>query len=142
MNQQKIDNYMMRIAELTAEMSKCEKMQVGAVFAKDGRPIATGWNGKIEGAKDDCCEYQLEDGSLKTYDDVIHAEMNALRYMVREGLSSKGCTLYITHMPCINCSKHLSGIGLERIVYLNEYIDISGVNYLKEHNIKIEKLEK
>ena len=61
----------------------------------------------------------------------IHAEMNALRYMAKEGISTKGATLYITHAPCINCAKHLAGIGLARIVYKEHYKSSGGVDYLR-----------
>lgn len=45
----RIDTYMMSIAFLTASMSKAKRLQVGAVFARDNRPLCTGWNGVLEG---------------------------------------------------------------------------------------------
>jgi len=129
MKVQKIDQYLLAIAHLTARMSKCKRLQVGAVFARDGRPLATGWNGMLENSPDDCCEETI-DGVTRSKDLVIHAEMNALRYMAREGISTSGATLYITHAPCINCAKHLAGIGLVRVVYTHPYKDPRGINYL------------
>ena len=144
MNQQKIDNYMMKIAELTSTMSKCQRLQVGCVFERDGRPLCTGWNGILEGIEDDCCEEEIQTESgkvLKTKDSVIHAEMNALRYMARAGISTLGATLYITHAPCVNCAKHISGLGLSKVIYKNDYRDLDGVNLLKQCNVKIEKMK-
>ena len=126
----KLDIYMLRIALLTASMSKCTRLKVGAVFARDGRPLATGWNGLLEGSPDDCCEETI-DGVTRSKDLVIHAEMNALRYMARKGIPTEGATLYITHAPCINCAKHLAGIGLSRIVYIHDYRDSSGIEHLR-----------
>lgn len=125
----KLDQYMLDIAHLTARMSKCERLKVGAVFARDGRPLATGWNGMLENSPDDCCEKTV-DGVTRSKDLVIHAEMNALRYMAMRGISTLGATLYITHAPCINCAKHLAGIGLLRIVYSYPYRDSAGIDYL------------
>ena len=127
MTQHKLDTYMLGIAHLTALQSKATRLQVGAVFARDGRPLCTGWNGMLEGITDDSCE--LPDGTTKP--SVIHAEMNALRYMARAGISTAGATLYITHAPCINCAKHIAGIGLSRIVYTTLYRSSEGLDFLQ-----------
>ena len=140
MLQSRIDNYMLSIAHLTASMSKATRLKVGAVFARDGRPLCTGWNGVLEGSADDSCEHII-DGQLTTKPTVIHAEMNALRYMARAGISTDGATLYITHAPCINCAKHLAGIGLEAVVYSHTYRSTEGIDYLKSVGITTIQLE-
>ena len=127
----KFDNYMLSIADLTASMSKATRLKVGAVFSRDNRPLCTGWNGVLEGLPDDSCE-ELIDGQLVTKPTVIHAEMNALRYMARAGIPTQGATLYLTHAPCINCAKHLAGIGLSRIVYRHAYRSTEGIDYLRK----------
>ena len=127
MTQHKLDTYMLGIAHLTALQSKAQRLKVGAVFSRDGRPLCTGWNGMLEGIADDSCE--LPDGTTKP--SVIHAEMNALRYMARAGISTNGATLYITHAPCINCAKHLAGIGLTRLVYTTLYRSSDGLDFLR-----------
>ena len=127
----KFDNYMLSIADLTASMSKATRLKVGAVFARDNRPLCTGWNGVLEGSPDDSCEY-LVNGQLVTKPTVIHAEMNALRYMARAGIPTEGATLYLTHAPCIDCAKHLAGIGLSRIVYRHAYRSTEGIDYLRK----------
>ena len=159
---------MMSIAELSANQSKARNLKVGAVFSKDGRPLCTGWNGLLEGITNDICEHKsvcstckgqrlitLISGldicpicngtgyTYKTKPEVIHAEMNALRYMAKAGISTNGTTLYITHSPCINCAKHLAGIGLKRLVYKTEYKDLTGVEFLKTHStMEIEQWNK
>ena len=151
MTTQRIDTYMMAIAHITAAMSKAKRLKVGAVFSRDGRPLCTGWNGVLEGLTDDSCETvgycscsmpEFGVGILgcpdcngvgmvyKTKPSVIHAEMNALRYMAKSGISTDGATLYITHAPCINCAKHLAGIGLSRIVYQHSYRSTAGIEFL------------
>ena len=127
----KFDNYMLSIADLTASMSKATRLKVGAVFSRDNRPLCTGWNGVLEDLPDDSCE-ELIDGQLVTKSTVIHAEMNALRYMARAGIPTQGATLYLTHAPCINCAKHLAGIGLSRIVYRHSYRSTEGIDYLRK----------
>ena len=149
----KFDNYMLSIADLTASMSKAARLKVGAVFSRDNRPLCTGWNGVLEGSPDDSCEdivpctclqspsnhpiatcpHCRGTGSvLRTKPTVIHAEMNALRYMARAGIPTEGATLYLTHAPCIDCAKHLAGIGLSRIVYRHAYRSTEGIDYLRK----------
>ena len=130
----KFDSYMLSIADLTASMSKATRLKVGAVFSRDNRPLCTGWNGVLEGLPDDSCE-ELIDGQLVTKSTVIHAEMNALRYMARAGIPTQGATLYLTHAPCINCAKHLAGIGLSRIVYRHSYRSTEGIDYLRKFTL-------
>lgn len=127
----KFDNYMLSIADLTASMSKATRLKVGAVFSRDNRPLCTGWNGVLEGSPDDSCEH-LVNGQLVTKPTVIHAEMNALRYMARAGIPTEGATLYLTHAPCIDCAKHLAGIGLSSIVYRHAYRSTEGIDYLRK----------
>ena len=161
MTQHKLDTYMLGIAHLTALQSKAQRLKVGAVFSRDGRPLCTGWNGMLEGIADDSCETlhycdcympEFDNGILtcpscsgtgmiwKTKPSVIHAEMNALRYMARAGISTNGATLYITHAPCINCAKHLAGIGLTRLVYTTLYRSSEGLDFLRNNTtISIEQ---
>lgn len=51
----KYDKIMMQSAILWAEQSYCTRRKVGAVLAKDGRILATGYNGTISG-QENCCE--------------------------------------------------------------------------------------
>ena len=52
-----------------------------------------------------------------------------------------GATLYLTMSPCKDCSKLIHQSGIKRLVYINEYKDLSGVDFLKEAGVDICKLE-
>jgi len=54
------DSVMMQVAELWASQSYCERKQVGAVIAKDGRVLSNGYNGTISGIDNDCEERIIE----------------------------------------------------------------------------------
>ena len=46
----------------------------------------------------------IEDGHcIRT----IHAEMNALLQCAKQGVSTEGATIYVTHFPCLNCTKSI-----------------------------------
>jgi len=51
----------------------------------------------------------------------IHAEMSALIAALTLGHSLTGATLYTTTFPCHNCTKHLVGAGLTRVIYLDPF---------------------
>ena len=49
----------------------------------------------------------------------IHAEVNAILQGAERGIP-KGFTAYVTHFPCLNCTKQLLQVGCKR-----EYIFIN-----------------
>ena len=52
-------------------------------------------------------------------------------------MSAEEATLYITLSPCKECSKLILQSGINRVFYLEEYRDKSGVDFLKNAGIQI-----
>jgi dCMP deaminase len=68
----------------------------------------------------------------------IHAETNAIIQAALHGVSTKGSTCYVTHLPCINCTKALINAGITRIVYSEAYrSDDNAISFLKTANIEV-----
>jgi dCMP deaminase len=140
------DTIFINIATELATASKCVSKHVGAVIVKDGRILSTGYNGTPAGFIN--CnerwhnEYTQEHHEWsKTYE--IHAEMNAIIWAAREGISIKGASIYVTLEPCSECSKNLIASGIKRIVYAKEYEYTHSVvisKFLKDNGVSIEKL--
>lgn len=140
MNQAKMDKYFMKVALLTAELSYAIRKKVGAVLVKDNRIISVGFNGQP--AKwDNVCEDVMPDGTLVTKSTVIHAEANALFWCAKTEIITNGSTMYLTLSPCSTCALGLIQSGIKRVVYLEEYRDLSGVEVLKKSGIEVEKLK-
>lgn len=59
--------------------------------------------------------------NLTEYGRMVHAEMEALLCSGRNGVSTRGATLYVTTFPCHNCAKHIVAAGIERVVYVEPY---------------------
>jgi len=78
---------------------------------------------------------------LITNPNVIHAEMNALMFAAKQGISTNGATMYVTHSPCINCAKHIIQAGIKRVVYSEEYRENDGIELLKKM-ISVKKIPK
>ena len=140
------DTNFINIAAEIATASKCVSKQVGAVIVKDGRILSTGYNGTPAGFTN-CCDFW--DGKYtkehhewsKTYE--IHAEMNAIIWAARKGISIEGATIYVTLEPCSECSKNLIASGIKRIVYKTPYEHTHSEvvsQFLKDNGVSIERL--
>jgi len=140
------DTNFINIASELATASKCVSKQVGAVIVKDGRILSTGYNGTPPGYTN-CVdhwegEYTKEHHEWsKTYE--IHAEMNAIIWAARQGISIQNATIYVTLEPCSECSKNLIASGIKRIVYLKPYEHTHSESiskFLKDNGVSIERL--
>jgi dCMP deaminase len=152
----------MRTAETFAELSHARRLHVGAIVVKDDRIISIGYNGMPAGWENDC-EYkdypdkwtkneyvdfdyplQNDDGTyyrLKTRPEVLHAERNALDKLAKGNEGGAGATMFITHAPCLECSKSIYGAGIVEVFYKNDYRSEDGINFLKKCGVKISKLD-
>lgn len=127
--------YFMEITEMVASRSTCDRAFVGCVLVNDdNRIISTGYNGSTAG-QPHCFDtgHTMRDGHCIA---TIHAEMNALLYCAREGISVKNCRAYVTHFPCLNCTKALIQAGIKAIYYGKSYrIDDYAIELLERHKI-------
>ena len=132
-------SYFMEITEMVATRSTCDRAFVGCTLVnKDNRIVSTGYNGSVAG-NPHCDEvgHVLRDGHCIA---TIHAEMNALLYCAKEGISVKGATAYITHFPCLNCAKALIQAGIAKVVYKHDYrIDDYALELFRKNNIEVLK---
>lgn len=131
----KFDIAYLKMAKEWANLSYCKRRQVGALIVKDRMIISDGYNGTPSGFEN-CCEDQ--EGKTIWY--VLHAEANAILKLARSTQSAKEATLYLTLSPCKECSKLILQSGISRLVYLEEYSDNAGIEFLKNHEIEILKI--
>ncbi len=135
------NEYFMSIAKVLAERSSCDRAYVGAVIVnKDNRTIATGYNGSV-GSKTPQCDdigHVMRDGHCIA---TLHAEINCIAYCAREGISLKDSKIYVTHFPCLNCTKAIIQSGIRTIYYLDDYrLDDYALELMKVNNIETVKL--
>ena len=133
--QEKYDKAYLRMALEWGKLSHCKRKQVGALIVKDRMIISDGFNGTPTGFENPC---EDEDNYTKWY--VLHAEANAILKVASSTQSCKGSTLYLTLSPCRECSKLIHQAGIIRVVYINEYKDTTGLDFLKNAGVAIEQI--
>lgn len=169
MKQKYIDLYS-DFAHLTARLSHAKRLQVGAVIVKDDTVISYGYNGMPSGW-DNLCEdkeYIGDAGSklnpeevesqwpleewvkeysrkmryrLKTKSEVLHAESNAIAKLAKTNNSGDNADIFITHAPCMECSKLIFQSGIRRVYYGSQYRDDAGVKFLQTSGIEVLQLK-
>lgn len=113
------DQFFMAQCHLLAVRSTCTRLAVGATIVRDNRIIAGGYNGSISGG-DHCIDhgcYVVDNHCVRT----IHAEMNALLQCSKYGIPVADSTLYVTHFPCLQCSKAIIQSGIRNLYYATDY---------------------
>ena len=124
--QQKLDKVFINIAKEIGTLSHCTRSKVGAVLVKDGNVISFGYNGTPAGMDNGCEENDV------TKDEVVHAEMNSILKAAKSGNAVEGSTLYLTLSPCKECSKLILQSGVKKVVYLNRYRNLDGIQFLSQ----------
>ena len=126
------NTYFKEIVEVTAKRSPCERMKVGCLLVKDNRIISQGYNGFLPE-----CPHKsiLRDGHEQA---TVHAEQNSICDCAKRGVSCNDCIAYISHYPCIICTRLLIASGIKKIKYINNYRNDELVKILAEQsNIEI-----
>jgi dCMP deaminase len=129
----------MRAAHLYAELSTARRLKVGALVVKDDRIISIGYNGMPAGW-DNNCEHEVN-GELKTKPEVLHAETNAIAKLARSSESGLDADLFVTHSPCLDCAKIIFQSGIRRVYYATDYRDDSGIIFLKNSGVEVERID-
>jgi dCMP deaminase len=155
----------MGAAEHFADLSTARRLHVGAIIVKDDRIISIGYNGTPSGWDNNCEDYDymsVDAGgwidtptiekqwpytdrfgrryALKTKPEVLHAETNAIAKLARSTESGDGATLFVTHAPCLDCAKLVYQSGISTVYYRNDYKLDTGINFLRQAGVKIEKV--
>ena len=129
------DEYFKEIVTITAKRSSCSRLNVGCLLVKNNRIISQGYNGHLPGLPH---ESIMENGhEIAT----VHAEQNAIVDCAKRGASCHECIAYITHYPCLNCTKLLLAAGIKTIKYIDDYRNNENVaKFCGKMNVTIDKI--
>ena len=134
----------MRAAEVYAELSSARRLHVGCVIVKNDTIIGIGYNGMPSGWDNNCeTETYIDDFHIEmvTKPEVIHAEANALAKVTKSTNSSEGAHLFVTHAPCLDCTKQIYQAGISHVYYRNNYKSEVGLDFLQKCQVHIKKVD-
>lgn len=108
------DEYFLKLAELSAEMSK-DSTKIGAVIVGEDRIVrSSGFNGIPRGVQD------LPERMIRPvkYFWTEHAERNAIFHASRQGANLLGTSLYLWGAPgpCSDCARAIIQVGIKRVL--------------------------
>lgn len=133
------NQYFMAQSDLLALRSTCTRLMVGATIVRDKRIIAGGYNGSVSGGVhcvDEGC-YVIDGHCVRT----IHAEANALLQCAKFGVPTENAEIYVTHFPCLQCSKQIIQSGIKAVYYANDYKNHPyAIELFENAGIKMEKV--
>lgn len=109
------DTYFMSIALLISSRSPSEKLKVGSIIVNNNRILSSGYNGFPE--KTPHVSIHRDNHEVNT----IHSEINSICDAAKRGININNSTIYITHYPCLNCTKSIISAGIKKIIYLDDY---------------------
>lgn len=127
-------NMLMLMAKVVAQRSTCLRLSVGAVVARDGRVVSTGYSGAPKGISH-CDHSNCTPDSPCTR--TVHAEAGAIAFAARYGVSLEGATLYCTHSPCQDCAKLIINTGIKEVIYETPYRKTEGVDLLRSAGVLV-----
>jgi dCMP deaminase len=127
------DSVWMRFAKIISERSIDPRTKVGVVIVSgdNTRVLAVGYNG-LERGGDNTVE-SLEPGMSGC----LHGEDNAIIKLDYSFCGKK--ILYTTVSCCDMCSKRIINAGIDEVVYLDEYRDMSGIERLRRAGVKVRR---
>jgi len=140
-------DYFMGITKLVAMRSTCLRRQVGAIVVKNNRILATGYNGapaKVAHCLDiGCLRDQLNIPSGEQHEKCrgLHAEQNVIIQAAIHGISIEGSILFVTHRPCLICTKMIINCGITDIYYASPYPDPMSNEMLAEAGVNLVQYE-
>lgn len=106
-------DYLFGFAQHAATKSK-DTTKVGAVLVgPEGEVRLTAFNGPPRGVEDSPERFERP----AKYLFASHAEANLIAFAAREGISTKGCAVYVTHHPCAGCARTLIQAGVSKVIH-------------------------
>jgi dCMP deaminase len=124
------DEYLMEVCQAVARRATCDRGRSGAVIARDGQILSTGYVGSPIGQPhcDDVghrLKTMIHEDGHETQHCVrtVHAEQNAICQAAKQGTSIFGATLYCRMTPCRTCAMLIINCGIKRVVAEWRYKD-------------------
>ncbi len=134
------DQVFLRMAGELSRLGTCCRLKVGAVLLRpDGGVASAGFNGALPGMPH-CTPDTCKPGQRCLH--TSHAEENALGFC-----DGHVAVAYVTHEPCLACTRSLVRRGVRRVVFQHPYSSIAEqeaaerASILRHFSVQWEQLE-
>jgi len=143
-----LEEYYMMMAFVAASRANCLNRAVGSVLVSpdNGSIVATGYNGVPKGLPHCVTCRRREEGfgpgEGLHRSRAEHAERSVIEQAAKYGRKVENTILYVTDMPCTECTKAIINAGIKQVIYCNEYPGTEAREMLESVNIVVKKLNK
>lgn len=127
----------MDMTERFGQTSEAKRLKVGAMIVRNGHIVAQGCNGQPPGWHTEVCE----DENNVTLPTVRHAEIAAFDKLFDLKDYIEDSDMYISHAPCLECSKKIVDFGIKKVYYRHTYRKTDGIDHLLKHGIEVEQVD-
>lgn len=136
-NDDKWDRRFLELAFNISNWSKDRGRKVGCVIVGPNNEIrSTGYNGFPRNI-DDTVESRHERPTKYLYAE--HGERNALYHAARTNVSTDGCSLYVNHCPCAECTRGIIQCGIRRVITIAP--DFNDNKYGESFKVSVEMMK-
>jgi len=121
----------MMIAMTIAQRSYDPRLKVGAIIVSEDNTqmLSVGYNGNYKGGP------HAHESSEPGKSGFVHAEVNSL--VKCDFNFPKKKHMYVTHSPCVPCSKLIINAEIARVVYNIPYRDSVGLDLLRSVGVEV-----
>lgn len=127
----------MKMALTASELSYCARLKVGSLIVTQFNEMLTGYNGTPSGFPN-TCELPNQD---VTNPITLHGEANGMSKAEQSTLSIRNASLFVTHIPCIECAKRIIQSGMKRVFYIHDYRLTDGLELLTDLRSEIQVIK-
>lgn len=123
------DEFLANLVKEIAKRSTCLRHQDGALITRGLHIISIGYNGTPTGlvhCEDIGCLRAIQyvpSGQRHELCRGAHADINAIVFAAKYGISVEGATMWCSRHPCTYCAKAIVNAGISEVVYLEDYPD-------------------
>ncbi len=137
-----LDQQLLKSAQTAADKSPDWWRQVGAVIAKNGKPLFIGYNRQSAadaynlGAMGDP-RSNFDTGERYDLTTAEHAEAHLIGMAAAKGTRLAGTSMYVTTFPCPTCAKLIATAGIKKVYYVEGYSLVDAETTLRAAGISI-----
>jgi len=129
------EQMLMEMAHIASKRGTCGRLAVGAVIAREGRPISIGYVGAPSG--DPHCSSETCPDLSAPCNRTKHAELNAIDFAKAHDINVEGADIYVTDSPCQMCAAEIVLAGIRRVFFDRQYRDPAGIEKLKREDLEV-----